>query len=178
VEKAMAASGASPEDIAKILLIQTALRAKGVPPDVIAAALNKILKDSSDQAGILAAVEAALQNNDLSLDEVNKVLAMSKALDGGKVRGMKDLQKMLDDCTVDSIEGIEALLREVFDSGVLSPAAVEQAMVFQKAIASSGGIRLVPSRPQESGPARWRAPSCCRSAWRRVGWQYTRSPMR
>ena len=29
---------------------QTTLRAKGVPPDVIAAALNKILKDSGDKA--------------------------------------------------------------------------------------------------------------------------------
>ena len=45
----------------------------------------------------MAAVEAALQNNDLSLDEINKVLAMNKAMDGGKVRGMKDLQKILDE---------------------------------------------------------------------------------
>ena len=33
-----------------LLLLQTTLRAKGVPPDVIAAALNKILKDSGDKA--------------------------------------------------------------------------------------------------------------------------------
>ena len=125
-----------------------------MPPDVIAAALNKILKDSGDkvktdltkerltlsifQAGILAAVEAALQNNDLSLDEVNKVLAMNRAMDGGKVRGMKDLQRMLDEGSTDSIEGLENLLQEIFNSGVLTPAAVEQAMVFQKAISSSG----------------------------------------
>ena len=134
------------------------MRAKGVPPDVIAAALNKILKDSGDkvktdltkerltlsifQAGILAAVEAALQNNDLSLDEVNKVLAMNRAMDGGKVRGMKDLQRMLDEGSTDSIEGLENLLQEIFNSGVLTPAAVEQAMVFQKAISSSGNGNL------------------------------------
>ena len=122
---------------------------------MIAAALNKILKDSGDKvmicskhgkpnfdvtfkAGILAAVEAALQNNDLSLDEINKVLAMNKAMDGGKVRGMKDLQKILDEGSTDSIEGLENLLQEIFNSGVLTPAAVEQAMVFQKAISSSG----------------------------------------
>lgn len=117
---------------------QTTLRAKGVPPDVIAAALNKCLKDSSNKSAILAAVEAALQNNDLSLDEINKVLAMNKALDGGKVRGMKDLQRILDEANTDSIEGLEKMLHEIFDSGVLSSSAMEEAMVFQKAISSSG----------------------------------------
>ena len=35
-------------------------------------------------------MEASLQNNDLSLAELNKVLALNKALDGGKVEDMAD----------------------------------------------------------------------------------------
>ena len=70
---------------------------------------------------------------------MNKVLAMNRAMDGGKVRGMKDLQRILDEGSTDSIEGLESLLQEIFNSGVLTPGAIEQAMVFQKAISSSGG---------------------------------------
>merc|ERR1719365_323613 len=51
---------------------------------------------------------------------------------------MKDLQRILDEGSTDSIEGLENLLQEIFNSGVLTPGAVEQAMVFQKAISSSG----------------------------------------
>ena len=134
----MAASGASPEDIAKALLIQTSLRARGVPPEVIAAALNKLLHNVGDKAALLAAVEASLQNNDLSLAELNRVLALNKALDGGKVRGMKDLQRILESGSTDSIEGIESILREILDSGVLSAESLEQAVLFQKAMAESG----------------------------------------
>ena len=42
------------------------------------------------QAALLAAVEASLQNNDLSLAELNRVLALNKALDGGKVGDTAD----------------------------------------------------------------------------------------
>ena len=35
-------------------------------------------------------MEASLQNNDLSLAELNRVLALNKALDGGKVEDMAD----------------------------------------------------------------------------------------
>merc|ERR1719365_214565 len=51
---------------------------------------------------------------------------------------MKDLQRILDEGSTDGIEGLENLLQEIFNSGVLTPGAVEQAMVFQKAISSSG----------------------------------------
>ena len=96
----------------------------------------------------MEAVEAALKSNDMSLDEVNKVLAMNKALDGGKVRGMKDLQKILEEGVTDSIEGLESLLQQIFDSGVLTAGAMEQAMVFQKAMTSSGELCVICVIPQ------------------------------
>merc|ERR1711892_294138 len=138
IEKAMAASGASPEDIAKVLLIQSALKAKGVPSDVIAAALNKILKNTGSQKEILEAVSNSFKNDDISIEEINKVLAMNKALDGGKIRGLKDLQQILEASNADSIDGIEETLQKIFDSGVLSPESFSQSIVFQKAMSSSG----------------------------------------
>ena len=127
----MAAAGASPEDIAKVLMIQTALKAKGVPSDVIAAALNKIMKNSGSQKEILEAVTNSFKNDDISIDEINKVLAMNKALDGGKIRGLKDLQQILEEANIDSIDGIEDTLQKIFDSGVLSPESIAQSIVFQ-----------------------------------------------
>jgi len=138
VEKVMAASGASPEDIAKTLLIQSALKAKGVPADVIAAALNKIMKNSTSHKAMLEAVANSLKNDDISMEEINKVLAMNKALDGGKIRGLKDLQQILEEADAGSIEGIEDTLQKIFDSGVLSPESISQSIAFQKAMSSSG----------------------------------------
>ena len=51
---------------------------------------------------------------------------------------MKDLQRILESGSTDSIEGIEAILREILDSGVLSAESLEQAILFQKAMAESG----------------------------------------
>ena len=138
VEKVLASSGASPEDVAKTLLIQSALKAKGVPADVIAAALNKIIKNAGNQKDLVTAIETSLKNNDISIDEINKVLSMSKALDGGKIRGLKDLQQILDESSADSIDSLEQTLQKIFDSGALSPESISQAVMFQKALKASG----------------------------------------
>ena len=94
MEKVLASSGASPEDVAKTLLIQSVLKAKGVPADVIAAALNKIIKNAANQKDLITAIENSLKGNDISMEEISKALAMSKALDGGKIRGLKDLHQI------------------------------------------------------------------------------------
>ena len=138
VEKVLASSGASPEDVAKTLLIQSALKAKGVPADVIAAALNKIIKNAGNQKDLVTAIETSLKNNDISIDEINKVLSMSKALDGGKIRGLKDLQQILEESSADSIDSLEQTLQKIFDSGALSPESISQAVMFQKALKASG----------------------------------------
>ena len=138
VEKVLASSGASPEDVAKTLLIQTALRAKGVPADVIAAALNKIIKNAGDNKSLITAIETSLKSNDISIEEINKVLAMSKALDGGKIRGLKDLQQILEAADTSSIEGLEQTLEKIFSSGALTPESMSQSVMFQKALSASG----------------------------------------
>ena len=161
MEKVLASSGASPEDVAKTLLIQTALRAKGVPADVIAAALNKIIKNSGDNKSLITAIENSLKNNDISIEEINKVLAMSKALDGGKIRGLKDLQQILEAADTSSIEGLEQTLEKIFSSGALTPESMSQSVMFQKALAASGlepseaakGILLQKSMVESGMPA-------------------------
>ena len=138
VEKVLASSGVSPEDVAKTMLIQTALKAKGVPADVIAAALNKIIKNAGNNNEVISAIENSLKTNDISIDEINKALAMSKALDGGKIRGLKDVQKILDEVSVNSIEDLEQALQKILDSGALSPETISKAVLFQKALKASG----------------------------------------
>ena len=147
--------------MAKTLLIQTALRAKGVPADVIAAALNKIIKNAGDNKSLITAIENSLKNNDISIEEINKVLAMSKALDGGKIRGLKDLQQILEEADTSSIEGLEQTLEKIFASGVLSPESMAQSVMFQKALTASGlepseaakGILLQKSMVESGMPA-------------------------
>ena len=138
MEKVLASSGASPEDVAKTLLIQNVLRSRGVPTDVIAAALNKIIKNAGNQKDLVTMIENSLKNNDISIDEINKVLAMSKALDGGKIRGLRDLQQILDESSADSIDGLEDTLQKIFDSGALTPESMSQSVMFQKALKASG----------------------------------------
>ena len=67
MEKVLASSGASPEDVAKTLLIQNVLRTRGVPTDVIAAALNKIIKNAGGQKDLGTKIENRLKNNDISI---------------------------------------------------------------------------------------------------------------
>merc|ERR1719232_1425898 len=138
VEKVLASSGASPEDVAKTLLIQNVLRSRGVPADVIAAALNKIIKNAGNQKDLITAIENSLKGNDISMEEISKALAMSKALDGGKIRGLKDLQQILEEFSADSIDGLELTLKKIFESGALSPESISQSVMFQKALKASG----------------------------------------
>merc|ERR1740128_894839 len=138
VEKVMAAAGASPEDIAKALLIQTTLKAKGVSSEVIAQVLNKIIAKEGSSTKVKDDIDMALKNDSISTDEISKALAMQKAFETGKIRGLKELQKMLEEGDTDTAEGLEACLTNIIESGALSADAIPKSLIFQKAMSAMG----------------------------------------
>ena len=91
VEKALAAAaGTNPEDFAKIMLIQSFLVDKGVGPDLLLQALLDLI-DDDEMSSIGDMALKALRVGNFSIDELQKMLATSKALHGGKIRGMKEI---------------------------------------------------------------------------------------
>merc|ERR1719206_1035713 len=119
LKNALNVANLNQEDLAKVLYIEKALAASGASPEDIA----KVLL-----------IQSALKAKGVP----SEVIAMNKALDGGKIRGLKDLQQILEESSTDSIDGIEDTLEKIFESGVLSPESVSQSLVFQKAMSSSG----------------------------------------
>ena len=134
----MAAAGAAPEDIAKALLIQTMLKKKGVSSDIIAEVFNHILETSGDGNNFKNDIVNALKNDSISTDELAKALAMQKAVETGKVRGLKEVQKMLEESDISSVEKLEEVIKSMIENGTLSPESISGSLVFQKALASGG----------------------------------------
>jgi hypothetical protein len=135
----MAAAGAAPEDIAKALLIQTTLKKKGVSSDVIAEVFNNILQNTGADDSYKNDIINALRNDSISTDELNKAMAMQKAVETGKVRGLKELQQMLEDCDVQSVEKLQEVIKNMIDNGTLSTESISGSLIFQKALASGKG---------------------------------------
>jgi hypothetical protein len=98
------------------------------------------MKDnSSNQKVLMEAVEDALKHEGVSTEEITKFLALPKALDGGKkIRGMKELQNLLETAIIDTTDAVEEVLRQIMDSGAISREAIPQSLAFQKAISASG----------------------------------------
>ena len=134
----MAAAGATPEDIAKTLLIQTTLRKKGVSAEVIASVLNNIVRKCGTNTKVQEDIDNALKNDSISTEEINKALAMHKAFDTGKIRGLKELQKLLEEGNTETMEGLEDCLNQIIASGTLSLDAIPNSLVFQKAMSVLG----------------------------------------
>ena len=82
----MVASGASPEDIAKALLIQTSLLKKGVSSAMIAQVFNKIIQKNQNRDKMKNEIEAVLKNDSISTDEITKSLSMQKSFETGKLQ--------------------------------------------------------------------------------------------
>ena len=134
----MAASGASPEDIAKALLIQTSLLKKGVSSEVLAQVFNKIVQQNQNKDKLKEEIEGVLKNDSISTDEITKALSMQKYFESGKLRGMKELQKLLEEGKTDTMEGLEECINQIFESGGISPESLSNSLLLQKAISSAG----------------------------------------
>ena len=132
-----AAAGTNPEDFAKIMLIQSFLADKGVGPDLLLQALLDLI-DENEMSSIGDMALKALRVGNFSIDELQKMLATSKALHGGKIRGMKEIQRILNESDLSTPEGIANALRKAIKSGCIDKLAFAKAAILQKALIAAG----------------------------------------
>ena len=110
MEKALLADeGITPEDVAKIFLIQSALAERGVLPDALIEAILALI-DENDYTKAGQSALAALKLGSISQDEIVRMLAASKALGAGaaglKVRGWKQIQEILAEADLSNPQGL------------------------------------------------------------------------
>ena len=133
----MAATGATPEDLAKSLLIQAAMAKKGINPANIAKALNS-MSNRDDMEALVSQVQDALKSDGITVDDIMNSMAMSKAMEGGKVRGLKEIQRLIEEGDLSSPEAIEEVLRGAIESGALDGDALVKSILLQKVLAATG----------------------------------------
>ena len=133
----MSDGGISAEDIAKIMLIQSALAEKGVSPDMMIEAILSLI-DEDDYRKASQSALAALRMGSISQEELMRMLTASKALAGGKIRGWKEIGKILQDADLTTPEGIAAALKKAIKAGCLDKFALAKAALMSKALAATG----------------------------------------
>jgi len=137
-EKMLAASGVAPEDVAKSLLVQKALIDAGLSAEDAANVLTDLVGEES-VAEVNERLERELRRDaDLSEEDVAKAISLAKALDSGKVRGLKNVIN-----AVNNLQGLDKekaleILKEAVDNGDLSKEALAQANAALRASAATG----------------------------------------
>ncbi len=83
LEKVLSASGVSPEDLAKSLLLQSALADKGVSGEAIANALNQLAMEGKvGLGGLVDKVAGELAGKDgVTHEDMAQAIAMAKAIE-------------------------------------------------------------------------------------------------
>ena len=136
MQKAIAACGATPENFAKILMIQNQLYKRGANCRDIAVSLKELgdfeSKKEATHASILQAIkEEKLQKNDVFMN-----VRMAQALDNEndtnwkEVKGMKDI---LSGCSPNSPEAISLNLARATKTGGLNKHDIAACLTAQKA---------------------------------------------
>lgn len=140
IQKAMSAGGISPEEMAKAMLVQKILAEKGVSPEMIAEALKKLSLDGRGRSldDLVRIVQEAVRDDSVTSDDINNVLALSKAIETGKVRGIRDILTLIEEGSLDSADAVADILRKAVASGAINPDALSQCMIMQKIIKAIG----------------------------------------
>jgi hypothetical protein len=107
----MSASSASPEDLAKSLLLQSALARKGVSPKTIADILNKLTRSGSIES-LARSIQKKLERRcsgsvRVTPRDVMNALALAKILkkvaDGAEGVGLKEILARIKDGTLGTL---------------------------------------------------------------------------
>jgi hypothetical protein len=137
--KFLADSESTESEFARSLLIESALAKNGVTRNKIEAALDSAISSSGELEAAIKAMSESLGEDRITMDDIAKAMAMAKSVEGGgKMRGMKELMKLIEDGDMSSAEAVEAAIREALDSGLISQDVLTNAAVLQKALAASG----------------------------------------
>ena len=119
------------------MLVQSFLAEKGIGPDLILEALLALI-DNEDLSLAGDSVLQAFKMGNFSVDELQKMLATSKAIFGGKIRGMKEIQRILTEADLTTPEGLINALRKAIKTGCIDKSAFAKAAIMQKALLAAG----------------------------------------
>ena len=110
VMKAIAACGATPENVAKVVMIMNQLSKKGAQSRFIADALKHLADYEAKRETVLANLTKAFDEEKLGRDDVFLNVRMTQAIENENEPTWKDVKNMKDilqGCSPNSPEGIE-----------------------------------------------------------------------
>ena len=108
--KAIAACGSTPENVAKVIMIENQLSKKGAQSRFISDALKHLADFEHNREKVIGALQAAFGEDKLNRDDVFLSVRMAQAIDNENEPTWKDVKNMKElvaGCSVSSPEGIE-----------------------------------------------------------------------
>ena len=141
VQKAIAACGATPENFAKIVMIENQLYKRGATTRDIAASLKELGDFETKKAGVHEGIIKALKEDKLKKEDVFMNVRMAQAIDNEndsnwkEVKGMKDI---LAGCSPNSPEAISLNLARATKTGGLNKYDIGACLTAQKVMAVIG----------------------------------------
>ena len=110
VLKAIAACGSTPENVAKVIMIENQLSKKGAQSRFISDALKHLASYDEDREKVIALLENAFHEDKLNRDDVFLAVRMAQAIENENEptwKDVKNMKELLAGCSVTSPEGIE-----------------------------------------------------------------------
>jgi len=138
VLKAIAACGSTPENVAKVIMIENQLSKKGAQSRFISDALKHLADYEKDREKVISALQAAFSEDKLNRDDVFLSVRMAQAIENENEptwKDVKNMKELIAGCSVSSPEGIELNLARATKTGGLKSHDMTAALVAQKLMA-------------------------------------------
>jgi len=141
VMKAIAACGSTPENVAKVIMIENQLSKKGAQSRFISDALKHLASYDEDREKVIAALEHAFKEDKLNRDDVFLPVRMAQAIENENEptwKDVKNMKELIAGCSVSSPEGIELNLARATKTGGLNRHDISATLVSQKIMSALG----------------------------------------
>jgi len=141
VLKAIAACGSTPENVAKVIMIENQLSKKGAQSRFISDALKHLASYDEDREKVIALLESSFKDDKLNRDDVFLGVRMAQAIENENEptwKDVKNMKELLAGCSVTSPEGIELNLARATKTGGLNRHDIAATLISQKLLASLG----------------------------------------
>ena len=141
VQKAIGACGATPENFAKVIMIENQLYKRGAQTRDIANALKDLGDFESKKEAVHAGITNALKEEKLKKEDVFMNVRMAQAIDNENEPGWKDVKGMKDilsGCSPTSPEAISLNLARATKTGGLNKHDIGACLTAQKVMAALG----------------------------------------
>lgn len=140
-QKAIAACGSTPENFAKVMMIENQLSKRGAQSRHIADALKKLGDFDAKRADITEKLKKAICEEKLKKEDVTGCVRMAQAFDNENEPSWKEVKNMKDilqGCSPNSPEAIELNLARATKSSGLNKNDITNVLMAQKTMAALG----------------------------------------